>query len=126
MICFRHQSQLFGDDEYCTAQHDYDNCLFFAQLGEDTAGFFAFLQLGSQRRLAFSLQQYNALFYLIGYSLHFLQQTIIIFSTYAQLFRSKGQGSFINLRHSVQRAFNLGTAVSAVQILYQVDSALAA
>lgn len=126
MICFRHKSQPFGNDEYCTAKYDFDNCLFFAQLGEDTAGFFAFLQLGSQRRLAFSLQQYNTLFYLIGYSLHFLQQTVVILSAYAQLFRSKGQGSFINLRHSVQRAFNLGTAVSAVQILHQIDSALAA
>ena len=126
MIRFRHKSQPFGDDEYCTAKYDFDNCLFFAQLGEDAAGFFAFLQLRSQRRLAFSLQQHNTLFYLIGYSLHFLQQTVIIFSTYAQLFRSKGQGSFINLRHSVQRAFNLGTAVSAVQILHQIDSALAA
>ena len=105
---------------------DSDNSLLFAQLGKDTAGFFAFLQLGSQGRLAFSLQQHNTLFYLIGYSLHFLQQTVIIFSTYAQLFRSKGQSSFINLRHSVQRAFNLGTAVSAVQILHQVYSALAA
>lgn len=126
MICFRHKSQPFGNDEYCTAKYDFDNCLFFAQLGEDTAGFFTFLQLRCQRRLAFSLQQYNTLFYLIGYSLHFLQQTIIIFCTYAQLFRSKGQGSFINLRHSVQRAFNLGTAVSTVQILHQVYSALAA
>ena len=126
MICFRHKSQPFGNDEYCTAKYYFDNCLFFAQLGEDTAGFFAFLQLGSQRRLAFSLQQYNTLFYLIGYSLHFLQQTVVILSAYAQLFRSKGQGSFINLRHSVQRAFNLGTAVSAVQILHQIDSALAA
>ena len=126
MICFRHQAQPFGDDEYCTAKYNFYNRLLFAQLGEDTAGFFAFLQLRSQRRLAFSLQQYNALFYLIGYSLHFLQQTVVIFCTYAQLFRSKGQSSFINLRHSVQRAFNLGTAVSAVQILHQVDSALAA
>lgn len=126
MICFRHQSQPFGDDKHSAAQHDFDNRLFFAQLGENTAGFFAFLQLGSQRRLAFSLQQYNTLFYLIGYSLHFLQQTVVILSAYAQLFRSKGQGSFINLRHSVQRAFNLGTAVSAVQILHQIDSALAA
>ena len=126
MICFRHQAQPFGDDEYCTAKYNFYNRLLFAQLGEDTAGFFAFLQLRSQRRLAFSLQQYNALFYLIGYSLHFLQQTIVILSTYAQLFRSKGQGSFINLRHSVQRTFNLGTAVSAVQILHQIDSALAA
>ena len=126
MICFRYQSQPFGNDEYCTAKYDFDNCLFFAQLGENTAGFFAFLQLGSQGRLAFSLQQYNTLFYLIGYSLHFLQQTVVILSAYAQLFRSKGQGSFINLRHSVQRAFNLGTAVSAVQILHQVYSALAA
>lgn len=126
MIYFRHQSQPFGDDEYSTAKYDFDNRLFFAQLGEDTAGFFAFLQLRSQRRLAFSLQQNNTLFYLIGYSLHFLQQTVVILSAYAQLFRSKGQGSFINLRHSVQRAFNLGTTVSAVQILHQVYSALAA
>ena len=55
MVRFRHQSQPFGDDEHCTAQYDFDNCLFFAQLGEDTAGFFAFLQLRRQRRLAFSL-----------------------------------------------------------------------
>ena len=126
MIRFRHKSQPFGDDEYCTAKYDFDNCLFFAQLRKDTTGFFAFLQLGSQGRLAFSLQQYNAFFYLIGYSLHFLQQTVVILSAYAQLFRSKGQGSFINLRHSIQRAFNLGTTVSAVQILHQVYSALAA
>ena len=126
MVRFRHQSQPFGDDEHCTAQYDFDNRLLFAQFGEDTAGFFAFLQLRSHGRLAFSLQQYNTLFYLIGYSLHFLQQTVVILSTYAQLFRCKGQGSFINLRHSVQRTFNLGTAVSAVQILHQIDSALAA
>ena len=126
MIRFRHQAQPFGDDEHSTAQYDFDNRLLFAQFGEDTAGFFAFLQLRRQRRLAFSLQQHNALFYLIGYSLHFLQQTVVILSTYAQFFRSKGQGSFINLRHSVQRTFNLSTAVSAVQILHQVYSALAA
>lgn len=126
MIRFRHKSQPFGDDEYCTAKYNFDNCLFFAQLRKGSTGFFAFLQLGSQGRLAFSLQQYNAFFYLIGYSLHFLQQTVVILSTYAQLFRSKGQGSFINLRHSVQRTFNLGTAVSAVQILHQIYSALSA
>ena len=126
MVRFRYQSQPFGDDEHSTAKYDFDNRLLFAQFGEDTAGFFAFLQLRSQRRLAFSLQQHNALFYLIGYSLHFLQQTVVILSTYAQLFRSKGQGSFINLRHSVQRTFNLGTAVSAVQILHQIYSALTA
>ena len=125
MVRFWHQSQPFCDDEHSTAQYDFDNRLLFTQFGEDTTGFFAFFQLRCQRRLAFSLQQNNPLFYLIGYSLHFLQQTVIILSTYAQLFRSKGQGSFINLRHSIQRTFNLGTAISAVQILHQIYSALA-
>ena len=37
--------QKLGDDEYCTAKYNFYNRLLFAQLGEDTAGFFAFLHL---------------------------------------------------------------------------------
>ena len=126
MVCFRHQTKPFSDDEHSTAQYDFNNRLLFAELGEDTAGLLAFLQLRSHRRLAFSLYQHNALFYLISYGLHLLQQTFIAACAYTQLLRGKGQNSLADFGHSIQRTFNLRATVSAIQILHQINSGFAA
>ena len=126
MVRFRHQTKPFSDDEHSTAQYDFNNRLLFTKLGENAAGLLALLQLRSHRRLAFSLYQHNALFHLIGYSLHLLQQTFIATCAHTQLLRSKGQNCLIDFRHSVQRTFNLRAAVCAVQILHQINSGFAA